>query len=64
MKRACLECPMFNICNGCRKTIKDFKKHNVVEDHCRLMKTIAPKILKANDLNIEVTPYVDERNVR
>jgi radical SAM protein with 4Fe4S-binding SPASM domain len=63
MKRACLECPMFNICNGCRKTIKDFKKHNVVEEHCKLMKTIAPKILKANGLNIKVTPYVDERNV-
>jgi len=60
MKNACWTCPMFQICNGCRKTIKDFKKHNVVEEHCKLMKTIAPDILKANKLNIEVTPYINE----
>jgi hypothetical protein len=46
------------------RQLKILKKHNVVEEHCKLMKTIAPKILKANGLNIEVTPYVDERNVR
>lgn len=61
MKRACFECPMFSICNGCRKTIKDFKKHNVVEEHCKIMKSIAPKVLSANGLNnIELTPYIDE----
>jgi len=60
MKKSCYTCPMFEICNGCRKTIKDFKRHNVVEAHCRLMKTIAPKILKANGLDLEVTPYVNE----
>ena len=60
MKQACYTCPMFDICNGCRKTIKDFKRHNVVEEHCRLMKTIAPKILEANGITAEVTPYVDE----
>lgn len=63
MKRACWTCPMFDICNGCRKTIKDFKRHNVVEAHCRLMKTIAPKILKANGMgDVEVTPYINEGN--
>jgi radical SAM protein with 4Fe4S-binding SPASM domain len=60
MKKSCYTCPMFEICNGCRKTIKDFKRHNVVEAHCRLMKTIAPKILEANGLDTEVTPYVNE----
>ena len=60
MKKSCFTCPMFEICNGCRKTIKDFKKHNVVEDHCKLMKSIAPKILKANNLSLKVTPYVRE----
>jgi radical SAM protein with 4Fe4S-binding SPASM domain len=63
MKKACYSCPMFEICNGCRKTVKDQKKHNMVEEHCRLMKSIAPDILKANNLeHIEVTPYVDETN--
>ena len=61
MKKACYACPMFEICNGCRKTVKDQKKHNMVEDHCRLMKTIAPDILEANGMShLEVTPYVNE----
>jgi len=60
MKNACFECPMFEICNGCKKTIKDHKRHNMVEEHCKLMKLNAPDILKANELNVETTPYVDE----
>jgi len=60
MKQACYSCPMFQICNGCKKTIKDQKLHNMVEDHCKLMKSIAPSIIEANGLNLEVTPYVDE----
>ena len=49
MKEECLTCPMFNICNGCKKTIKDLKKHNMVEEHCSLMKQLAPSIMKIND---------------
>jgi len=60
MKQSCLTCPMFQICNGCRKTIKDYKEHKLVEQHCKTMKSIAPDILKINGLNKEVTPYVDE----
>jgi radical SAM protein with 4Fe4S-binding SPASM domain len=48
MKNDCLTCPMFEICNGCKKTIKDHKVHNMVEDHCKLMKQLAPTILKIN----------------
>jgi hypothetical protein len=39
---------MFEICNGCKKTIRDQKKHNMVEEHCALMKQIAPKIIAIN----------------
>lgn len=60
MKKACFTCPMFEICNGCRKTVKDLKNHRMVEDHCRHMKTLVPDIIKANGLNLEVTPYVYE----
>ncbi len=60
MKQACYTCPMFEICNGCRKTIKDYKEHGLVEQHCRKMKKIAPEILKINRINSDVTPYVDE----
>lgn len=60
LKNSCFTCPMFQICNGCKKTIKDLKDYNMVEDHCYKMKQIAPKIIKANNLNLEVTEYVRE----
>ena len=39
---------MFNICNGCRKTIKDLKEADVVESHCVRMKKLASKIIEIN----------------
>jgi radical SAM protein with 4Fe4S-binding SPASM domain len=61
LKQSCFTCPMFEICNGCRKTIKDLKEHGLVEAHCSQMKQLAPKILVANDMtDIEVNPYIDE----
>lgn len=48
MKAECITCPMFEICNGCAKTIKDTKRHNMVEEHCSLMKKLAPRILEIN----------------
>jgi len=62
MKNACYTCPMFLICNGCRKTVKDQKKFGLVEEHCKSMKQIAATIIEANGLDIEVTPYEDEGN--
>lgn len=46
----CYSCPMFEICNGCKKTIKDHKIYNIATAHCKKMKTLAPDILKANGL--------------
>lgn len=62
MKQACYECPMFSICNGCRKTVADTKRLGLVEHHCRTMKDNAPKIIEINGLTgvLEPTPYVDE----
>lgn len=62
LKMSCFECPMFAICNGCRKTIHDLKKLDLVETHCRKMKTIAPAIIELNGLTgvVEPTPYVQE----
>jgi hypothetical protein len=53
---------MFSICNGCRKTIKDLKDYELVEDHCYRMKQLAPDIIEANGLTNELqpTPYVRE----
>ncbi len=48
MKEECYTCPMFQICNGCKKTIKDYKEHNLVEQHCKKMKQNANKIMEIN----------------
>jgi len=60
LKQSCYTCPMFEICNGCKKTIKDLKDYNMVEKHCKKMKTLAPYIIEANGVNAEVTDYVAE----
>lgn len=60
LKQSCYTCPMFQICNGCKKTIKDLKSHGLVEKHCKKMKTLAPNIIKANQMQLDVTSYVDE----
>ena len=62
LKSSCYSCPMFSICNGCRKTIKDLKDYELVEDHCYRMKQLAPDIIEANGLTNELqpTPYVQE----
>lgn len=62
MKRSCFGCPMFDICNGCRKTIKDMKVHGLVERHCSKMKQLAPAIIEANGMTgiLEPTPYENE----
>jgi len=49
MHGECYTCPMFQICNGCRKTVKDTKTHNMVEQHCSLMKQLAPRIINAQN---------------
>lgn len=50
LKDECLTCPMFDICNGCYKHIKDLKRTNQVEKHCTKMKSIANEILSASNL--------------
>jgi sulfatase maturation enzyme AslB (radical SAM superfamily) len=62
MKQSCFTCPMFSICNGCKKTISDTKRLGLVEHHCKKMKSIASRIIEANGMTGElvVTEYVDE----
>lgn len=63
LKQSCFTCPMFQICNGCRKTIKDLKDHNMVEEHCYRMKQLAPDIIEANEMTGLLTPteYINEQ---
>ena len=44
----CYTCPMFVICNGCRKTIKDHKDYGITMTHCTKMKTLASDIIDSN----------------
>lgn len=62
LKQSCFNCPMFQICNGCRKTIKDLKDHNLVEAHCYKMKTLAQDIIAANNMEniLFPTEYIKE----
>jgi radical SAM protein with 4Fe4S-binding SPASM domain len=60
LKQSCYTCPMFQICNGCKKTVKDMKQHNMVEDHCFHMKQLAPDIIRSNKMNLTVTEYINE----
>lgn len=46
MKADCLTCPLFSICNGCRKTIRDVKRHGMVEEHCSEMQKNLTDILE------------------
>jgi len=48
LKVDCLSCPLFKICNGCYKTIKDMKEFNMVEEHCAIMKSLEHEILNVN----------------
>jgi radical SAM protein with 4Fe4S-binding SPASM domain len=62
LKQSCFTCPMFQICNGCKKTIRDLKEHSMVEKHCSKMKTLASDIIEANGLTGVLIPteYVKE----
>lgn len=51
LKEECLTCPMFDICNGCHKTVADLKRHDLVSEHCSIMKTNAPRILELRNLD-------------
>lgn len=46
----CYGCPMFDICNGCRKTIKDHKDHGINLVHCAKMKTLADDIINQSNI--------------
>lgn len=62
LKNACFECPMFQICNGCKKTTHDLKQLGLVEQHCKKMKTMAAEIIAINGMQdvLHPTPYVAE----
>jgi len=46
LKRDCMICPGFNICNGCKKSVFDLKRLGTasVEEHCANMKQLLPKL--------------------
>lgn len=62
MKQGCFTCPLFEVCNGCKKTISDTKRLGLVESNCSKMKALAPQLIEMNGLTgiLEPTPYFDE----
>jgi len=53
MHDGCYGCELFDICNGCRKTIRDTQKAGAVETHCNAMTALKPRLLKT----AEEEPY-------
>ena len=49
LKEECLSCSMFQVCNGCRKHIKDLKNSGLVETHCTHMKEIIGDLKKLSN---------------
>jgi radical SAM protein with 4Fe4S-binding SPASM domain len=50
LKNECLTCPLFDICNGCKKNISDLKRSNLVDDHCSGMQSLLPRLQKVIQL--------------
>lgn len=46
LKAECLTCPLFDICNGCKKNISDLKRNSMVDEHCEAMKENLPRLSK------------------
>ena len=59
MKAECYSCPMFQVCNGCRKHVKDIKRAGMVESHCIKMKSIAKDI---EDINFNKSEQIEIYN--
>lgn len=67
LKKSCMGCPSFPLCNGCSKYIKDSKNKGgeFIESHCKEMKKLAPEILKINgfsekEISSMLTDYILE----
>ncbi len=46
LKGECFTCPMYQVCNGCSKHVKDLKRSELVEAHCTKMKSVANDIIQ------------------
>ncbi len=56
LKTDCISCALFDICNGCKKTIKDMKSQGTayVEQHCSIMKGLEIHILTMNGIKATI----------
>ncbi|MDR3607761.1 MAG: hypothetical protein P4M08_10315 [Oligoflexia bacterium] len=44
LKPVCFSCEFFELCNGCRKTIRDIQRADQVEAHCQGMQALKPEL--------------------
>jgi hypothetical protein len=52
MNDKCFTCPLFTLCNGCAKTIKDHKRFNMQGEHCFRMKEMQTELLEMRDVGL------------
>jgi radical SAM protein with 4Fe4S-binding SPASM domain len=60
LKSECYSCKMFDLCNGCRKHIKEIKDQDEVELHCGKMKKLEAKMDQMKEEIIETKGYMNE----
>lgn len=53
LKDDCLSCPMFDICNGCKKTIYDMKEQGMefIQEHCSIMKNVYAEFVSPTQIS-------------
>lgn len=49
MRNECFTCPLFDLCNGCAKTINDHKRHDMTGTHCFEMKQMESQLMELRD---------------
>jgi radical SAM protein with 4Fe4S-binding SPASM domain len=63
LKPECFGCKMFDLCNGCRKHIKDLKETNKVEENCIAMKAIEKDLLEMSN-STDLKDLFDKQGVQ
>jgi radical SAM protein with 4Fe4S-binding SPASM domain len=59
LKDECSSCELFNLCNGCAKNVKDYKRQGIVESHCADMLSIKDDLMDMLD-----SEYIKDLKIR
>ena len=58
LKKECLACDLFQLCNSCYKRMKDIYTARIIHEHCDGMKKLKRKINKVKKLNLDTNEFI------